>query len=60
MEAFWIFNYWNIKVHDHSILIASNEHALQGLVRICIYFLMRHKRGHVDEIPGPSLTNILQ
>lgn len=48
------FDSGDIQVDDDRVLPASDDHALQRLVRAGVDLLMGHKRRHIDEAPGSA------
>src|ERR1700736_1422733 len=50
----------NIEVDHHRLLPAADDHRFPGLIFVRVQLLMRHVRGHVDEIAWSSLIYKLQ
>jgi hypothetical protein len=54
------FNSYYREVHYDWLLVIPDQNAHQRRLATRIDFLMRHVRGHEDEIPRPSLCEIFQ
>src|SRR6202046_565057 len=50
----------NVEVDNNCCLVATDNNALQRVLRQSIYFLMRHVGRNINEVSRPSLRGVFQ
>src|SRR6202050_739245 len=59
-DGLGLLHRFNVEVDNNCFLVATDNHALQRVLRQSIYFLMRHVGRDINEVSRPSLRGGFQ
>src|SRR4030095_7788184 len=58
--SFWLVDRRDVKIDYYLLVVAADDHEVDGLAGVNVEFLMRHKRREVDKVSGAYFCRKLE